>query len=62
LEEDIYHSSKTIKEAYFGTMSDVQIEERLNGNQESQIEADYDEVFNQYQDDGQQLYSKFVVA
>ena len=59
LEEDIYHSSNSIKEAYFGNLSDAEIEKRINGNQESKIEADYDEIFNQYQDDGQQLYTKF---
>lgn len=59
LEEDIYHSSNAIKEAYFGNISDSQIEARLSKNKQSKIEADYDEVFNQYQDDGQQLYSKY---
>ena len=59
LEEDIYNSSKAIKEAYFGGLSDEEIENRLNGNKESKLEADYDEIFSQYQDDGQQLYSKY---
>ena len=56
LENDIYHSSKAIKDAYFGGMSDEQIEERLNGNAESELKSTYDEVFKKYQDDGQQLY------
>ena len=59
LETDIYNSSKAIREAYFGGLSDEEIEERINGNAESQIEATYDEIFNQYQDDGQQLYLKY---
>ena len=56
LENDIYHSSKAIKDAYFGGMNDEQIEERLNGNAESELKSSYDEVFKKYQDDGQQLY------
>ena len=37
-------------------MNDEQIEERLNGNAESELKSTYDEVFKKYQDDGQQLY------
>ena len=60
LEEDIYNSSNAIRAAYFGDMSDEEIEQRLNGNKESKIEGEYDDIFNQYQDDGQQLYSKYM--
>ena len=60
LESDIYHSSDEIKKGYFGNLSDEKIEERINGNQEAMLEADYDKIFSDYQDEGNQLYLKFT--
>ena len=59
LEEDIYHSSNSIKKSYFGNLSDEAIEKKLQENQNSIIEADYDKVFNDYKDEGSELYLKF---
>lgn len=59
LEVDIYHSSEDIKTAYFGDLTDAEIEERINGNAEGALKAEYDEIFKSYQNDGQQLYTKY---
>lgn len=56
LEVDIYNSSDEIKKAYFGDMSNSEIEKRINGNADSALKAQYDETFKEYQNDGQQLY------
>lgn len=59
LESEIANSSNSIKSAYFGDISDEEIQRRINGNQESIIEADYDKIFNDYQDEGSELYLKY---
>ncbi|MCR5309692.1 MAG: hypothetical protein K6E21_06260 [Bacilli bacterium] len=60
LEEDIYYSSNDIKEAYFGNLTDEAIQKRLQENQEDSIASDYDVIFSQYKDEGNQLYLKYT--
>lgn len=60
LEEKIYHSSGDIKKEYFGGLTDKQIEERIYGNKEKSLKAEYDAIFTNYQDEGQELYNKYI--
>lgn len=59
LETDIYHSSNEIRQAYFGDMSDSDIEKRLERNVESIAEAEYDRTFNEYQTEASELYNQY---
>ena len=61
IETDIYNSSKEIKEAYFAGLSERQIEERINNNADSIIEANYDKIFNEYKDEASELYAQYRV-
>lgn len=60
LEEKIYNSSKGIKDAYFGDMSEEEIQERLANNASDIIETEYSEIFKGLQDKGDELYSQFA--
>jgi len=59
LEEDIYNSpNKTIKEDYFWGMTDQQIQARLEKNNESKIETEYEAYFKEITDAAEELYNK----
>lgn len=60
VEEKIYNSSNEIKTAYFGDMTDEEIQSRLAENENGIITAQYDALFQQYKDDGQELYMNYV--
>ena len=59
LETDIYNSSAEIKKAYFGNLTDAEIEKRLQENQLTSLGSDYEKIFSDYKDEGQKLYQKY---
>ncbi|MCQ2087268.1 MAG: hypothetical protein MJZ37_04250 [Bacilli bacterium] len=60
LEEDIYHSTDGIKKAYFGNMSDKEIEKMIAGNEEQIILSEYEDIFTALTDEAETYYVDFA--
>ena len=59
LETDIYHSSEEIKNEYFYGMTDDEILQMLEGNEESIVMAEYDDILTKYTDEAEELYVEY---
>lgn len=60
LEPNIVNSSDEIKKAYFGEKSDEDIQKEISGNEKAMIMEEYEAIFNSYQNDGEELYNKYL--
>lgn len=56
IESKIAQSSQAIKQAYFGDMTDEQIQDYIKDNEKHILETEYTEILKKYTDEGNELY------